>query len=138
LGEIKEIVTVNIKNNKRGSGIEKKFEDLPQTVKDRCKDLKLDSELLRKHMDTFWRIAFFLYREEFPQNYSGPSGKLHIDKIQPDSGTPDLIVEHGRVEIQNPPKSLNKLFKGGNLTGEGGYGKVFMSRDCIKKKYDCN
>jgi len=38
-----------------------------------------------------------------------------------------------KTEIIEPPKSLKKLFKGGNLTGEGGYGKVFVSRDSVLK-----
>jgi serine/threonine protein kinase len=81
-------------------------------------------------MDLFWRIAYFLYREDFPQMIISQLSP----RVEPDRSLNVEVIERGRNEIKTPPKSLGKLFKGGNLTGEGGYGKVFISRDNVRKE----
>jgi len=108
---------------------EKRYEDLPLSVKQRCRELKLEQDVLAKHMDLFWRIAYFLYREEFPPAPVPPVNAPVIKEFY----ASELVMEHGKSEIKYPPKSLKKLFRGGNLTGEGGYGKVFVSRDTHRK-----
>jgi p21-activated kinase 1 len=127
LGELKDSPAVTEKTTRA-----KHYDQLPEKVRERCKILNLEPRTLQKYSELIWRISYFLYKEDFPSGYRS---QMNVRKESSKRNTTAGIVEIGRTEIRTvPTKTLKKLFKMGNLTGEGGFAKVFVCRDNIRKE----